>query len=89
MHEKISYWDTNKSLARPGRKQAQMHVRNARDFNNIETRVLIKFFFPLQGKAPKEIDATLRETLTCFVPGRAKDLSAPLYKAACTICSFR
>jgi len=25
-----------------------------RDFNNIETRVVIKFFF-LQGKTPKEI----------------------------------
>ena len=37
------------------------------------------FFFPLQGKAPKEIHAILTETLACFVPGRAKDLSAPLY----------
>jgi len=46
--------------------------------NNIETRAAIKFFF-LQGKAPKEIQAILRETLACFLPGRAKDLSAPLY----------
>jgi len=37
------------------------------------------FFFPLQGKAPKEIHAILTETLTCFLPVRAKDLSAPLY----------
>ena len=29
---------------------------DARDFNNIETRAVIKFFF-LQGKAPKEIHA--------------------------------
>ena len=36
------------------------------------------FFFPLQGKAPKEIHAILSETLACFLPGRAKDLSAPL-----------
>ena len=34
---------------------------DARDFNNIETRVVIKFFF-LQGKAPKEIHAILKET---------------------------
>jgi len=34
---------------------------------------------PLQGKAPKEIHAILRETLACFLPGLAKDLSAPLY----------
>ena len=32
-----------KSLARPGRKQARKHVRDARDFNNIETRDVIKF----------------------------------------------
>jgi len=51
---------------------------DARDFNNIETRAVIKFFFFLQGKAPKEIHAILTETLACFLPGRAKDLSAPL-----------
>jgi hypothetical protein len=36
----------------------------------------------MQGKAPKEIQAILRETLACFRPGRAKDLSAPLYYIA-------
>ena len=62
-----------------GMKQARKHVRDARDFNNIETRVVIKFlFFFLQGKAPKEIHAILTEILACFLPGRAKDLSAPL-----------
>jgi len=55
------------------------NVREARDFNNIETRAVMKFFFPLQGKVPKEIHAILTETLACFFPGRAKDLSAPLY----------
>jgi len=35
---------------------------DARDFNNIETQAVIKFF-PLQGKAPKKIHATLLETL--------------------------
>jgi len=59
-------------------KQAWKHVRDARDFNNIETRAVIKFFL-LQGKAPKEIHAILTETLACFIPGRAKDLLTPLY----------
>ena len=70
------YRGADKSLARPGRKHARKHVRNARDFNNIETRAVIKFFFFLQGKAPKEIHDILTETLVCFLSGRAKDLSA-------------
>ena len=77
--DKLSYRGADKSLARPGRKQARMHVGDARDFNNIEARAVIKFFFFLQGKAPKENDAILTETLACFLPDRAKDLSAPLY----------
>jgi len=64
-------------LISPGRKQAQKHVRDVRDINNIETRAFIKFFF-LQGKALKEIHAILTETLACFLLGWAKDLSAPL-----------
>ena len=73
----------DKSLARPGRKQARKHVRDVRDFNNIETRVVVKLPpAPLQGKAPKEIHSILTETLACFLPGRAKDLSAPMYKYA-------
>jgi len=75
--EAFIYRDANKSLARPGKKQARKHVRDARDFN-IETRAAIKSLF-LQGKAPKEIHAILTETLDCFIPGRAKDLSAPLF----------
>jgi len=47
---------------------------DARDFNKIETRAVIKFLF-LQGKAPKEIHAILTETLACFLPGRAKGLT--------------
>ena len=35
---------------------------DVRDFNNIETRAVIKSF-SLQGKAPKEIHAILKETL--------------------------
>jgi len=60
-------------------KQTRKHVRDVRDFNNIETRAVIKFLF-LQGKAPKEIHAILTEILACFLPGRAKDLSAPLVR---------
>ena len=72
------YQVADKSLARPGRKQARKHVSDAHDFNNIETRAVIKFF-PLQGKALKEIHVILTETLVFFRHGRAKDLSAPLY----------
>jgi len=52
---------------------------NARHFYNIEMRAVIKFFFFLQGKAPKEIHVILTETLASFLPGWAKDLSATLY----------
>jgi len=44
---------------------------DARDFNNIETRAVIKFFFPLQGKAPKEIHVILKETLGEYAPSYA------------------
>jgi len=40
---------------------------DARNFN-IKTRAVIKFFFFLQGKAPKEIHAILTETLGENVP---------------------
>jgi len=69
-----SYRVADKSLVRPGRKQTRKHVRDARDFNNIETRVVIKFFFSLQGKAPKEIYAILTETLVCLLPCRGQGL---------------
>jgi hypothetical protein len=72
------YWGADKSLARPGRKQARKHIRDVRDFNNIETWAVI-MFFSLQGKVPKEIHTILTETLASFLPGWAKDLSAPLY----------
>jgi len=41
---------------------------DARDFNNMETRAVIVLFFPLQGKAPKEIHAILTETLGEHAP---------------------
>jgi len=73
------YRGPDKSLARPGRKQVKKHITDARDFNNNETRAVIKFPPPLQGKGPKEIHAILTETLACILPGWAKDLSAPMY----------
>ena len=45
---------------------------DARDFNNIETRTVIKFFFP-HGKVPKEIHAILTETLWEHAPSYATD----------------
>ena len=77
----LKYRGAGKSLARPGRKQVRKHVRDACDFNNAEKRAVIKLFF-LQDKAPKEIHAILTEILACLLPGRAKDLSAPLYLKA-------
>ena len=43
---------------------------DARDFNNIKTRAVNKFFFP-QGKTPKEIHAILTETLGEHAPSYA------------------
>jgi len=43
---------------------------DARDFNNIETRDVMKFS-PLQGKATKEIHAILTETLGEHAPSYA------------------
>ena len=43
---------------------------DACDFNNIETRAVINFFF-LQGKAPNEIHAILTETLGEHAPSYA------------------
>jgi len=44
---------------------------DAYDFNNMETRAVIKFFFFLQGKAPKDIHAILIETLREHAPSYA------------------
>ena len=41
---------------------------DARDFKNMETRTVIKFFFSLQGKAMKEIHAILTEILGEHAP---------------------
>jgi len=43
---------------------------DVRDFNDVETRAVIKYFF-LQSKAPKEIHAILTETLGEHAPSYA------------------
>ena len=52
------------------RQKGSMSV-DARDFNNVETRAVIKFFFFLQGKASKEIHAILTEALGEYAPSYA------------------
>ena len=47
----LQYRGAGKSLARPGRKHARKHVTDARDFNNIETRAVTKFFFSVRQGA--------------------------------------
>ena len=54
-------------------------MSGTRAISTTSRRELSSCFFVLQGKAPKEIHAILTETLACFLPGLAKDLSAPLY----------
>ena len=44
-------WGADKSLARPGKKQARNNAMGARDFKNIETRAVIKFFFSARQDA--------------------------------------
>ena len=50
-HVLAVYRGADKSLARPGRKQARKNARDARDFNNIETRTVTRFFFPARQGA--------------------------------------
>jgi len=44
---------------------------DAIDFNNMQTRAVIKLFFLLQGKAPKEIHSILTEKLAEHAPSYA------------------
>jgi len=54
-------------------------MSGTRVISTTSRRELSSSFFFLQDKAPKEIHTILAETLACFLRGRAKDLSAPLY----------
>ena len=44
---------------------------DGRHFNNMEARAVIKYFSPLQGKAPKEIYTILTEILGEHAPAYA------------------
>ena len=61
---------------------------DARDFNNIETRAVIKIFFFLQGKALKEIHATLKNTLGEHAPsyGTVKNWVAQFKRGDFSTC---
>jgi len=52
-------------------------MSGTRAISTTSRRELSSSFFFLQGKAPKEIHAILTEKLAYFLPGWAKDLSAP------------
>ena len=54
------------------------HVRRRARFQQHRDASCHQFFFLLQGKASKEIHAIPSlVVVACFLPGRAKDLSAP------------
>jgi len=62
----------DKSLARPRRKRAQKHVRDARDFNNIETRAVSKLFFfspARQGAEGNSRHSDQKHQLVSFLVG--------------------
>ena len=81
-----SYRGADKSLARPGRKQAQKHVRPRARFQQNRDACCHQGFFSC--KAPKKIHAILTDTLVYFLPGWAKDLSAPLYLPVSRVLTF-
>jgi len=69
------YQGADKSLARPERKQVRKHVRDARDFNNIETRAVTKvFFFFCKTRGQKKLGAIQTETSACLPPGQTKGI---------------
>jgi len=72
------YRSADKSLARPGRKQARKNVRDSRDFNKIETRDFIKFFVFLARQGAEGNSRHSVRNISLFSSDRAKDLSAPV-----------
>ena len=60
-------------------------MTGTRAISTTSRRKLSSSFFFLQCKAPNEIHAILTETLACFLPDRAKDLSAHLYTSCLSL----
>jgi len=54
-------------------------MSGTRAISTTSRREFLSSFFFLQGKTPKKIDTILTETLACFLLGRVKGLTAPLY----------
>jgi len=52
---KVMYQGADKSLARPGRKQARKHVTDEHHFNNIGTRAVIKFFLSSRARRQRKL----------------------------------
>ena len=71
-------WGADKSLARPGRNTLG-RISGTRAISTTSRRELSSSLFPCKARRRKEIHAILTGTLDCFLPSRAKDLSAPLY----------
>ena len=86
----MTYRGADKFLARPGRKQARKNAGTLAISTTSRSEISSSFFFQ-QGKVPKKIHAILTETLACFLPDRAQDLSAPLYsmKRACVFYYYK
>jgi len=61
------YRDADKSLARPGRKQAQKHVRDIRNFNNIEIWAVIKFFSSYKARCWRKFMPFWQKQLVSFL----------------------
>jgi len=55
------YRGADNALARPGRKQARKHVRDARNFNNIEKRAVINFFFSCKARRRRKFTPLWQE----------------------------
>jgi len=75
----IEYRDADKSLARPGRKQPNISVRMAWiSFGALHCRGE-KNLMTARVSMLLKLRASLACFRACFLPGRAKDLSAPRY----------
>ena len=78
MGEGAFYRGADKSLARPGKKTNSEEYQGRARYQQHRDASCHQVIFFLQGKTPKKIHAILAEILACFLPSRAKDLSAPL-----------